>query len=199
MHPSDEAAQIAADKFVEWLRQRVIEDATGSAKVISETQPFGTFWLGRLASQDAVFADGMDSRGDRLDPCSIGLRFCPEGGPPWSFDVEIRAAVWKRDRDADHWKKCGPLTETISIVVEDIAVDAVFGEEPLRSALRIITGADSLSASKTPHRARYTLAAPTMLRIGLDALRALCKLANALPRPGPRWSSVAAGRPAMRA
>ncbi len=40
---------------------------------------------------------------------------------------------------------------------------------------------------------------PTMLTTGLRARRALCKLASPLPRPGPRWRSVAAGRPAMRA
>jgi hypothetical protein len=40
---------------------------------------------------------------------------------------------------------------------------------------------------------------PMMLTIGERARRALWRLASPLPRPGPRWSSVAAGRPAIRA
>ncbi len=39
---------------------------------------------------------------------------------------------------------------------------------------------------------------PTMLSSGLWARRALWRLARPFPRPGPRWSRVAAGRPAMR-
>src|SRR5688572_15555775 len=38
-----------------------------------------------------------------------------------------------------------------------------------------------------------------MLTTGVWALRALCRLASPLPRPGPRCSSTAAGRSAMRA
>ena len=39
---------------------------------------------------------------------------------------------------------------------------------------------------------------PTTFTIGVRARRALCRLAIPLPRPGPRCSRVAAGRPAMR-
>ena len=45
----------------------------------------------------------------------------------------------------------------------------------------------------------YVAWSPTMLTIGVRARRALCRLARPLPSPGPRCSSVAAGRPAMRA
>src|SRR5436190_21826805 len=38
-----------------------------------------------------------------------------------------------------------------------------------------------------------------MLTIGESARCALCRLARPLARPGPRWSSVLAGRPVMRA
>ena len=44
----------------------------------------------------------------------------------------------------------------------------------------------------------YVAWSPTMLTIGVRARRALCRLASPLPRPGPRCSSVAAGRPAIR-
>src|SRR5579862_1313423 len=38
-----------------------------------------------------------------------------------------------------------------------------------------------------------------MFTTGVRARRALCRLARPLPRPGPRWSKTAAGRPAIRA
>ena len=44
----------------------------------------------------------------------------------------------------------------------------------------------------------YVAWSPTMLTTGVWPLRALCRLARPLPRPGPRCSSVAAGRSAMR-
>ena len=40
---------------------------------------------------------------------------------------------------------------------------------------------------------------PTTLTSGAPPRRALCRLASPLARPGPRCSSVAAGRPAIRA
>jgi hypothetical protein len=40
---------------------------------------------------------------------------------------------------------------------------------------------------------------PTTSTIGVRARRALCRLARPFPMPGPRWSSVAAGRPVIRA
>src|SRR4051812_26951516 len=40
---------------------------------------------------------------------------------------------------------------------------------------------------------------PTTFTSGVRPRRALCRLASPLPRPGPRCSSVAAGRPAIRA
>ena len=44
----------------------------------------------------------------------------------------------------------------------------------------------------------YVAWSPTMLTTGVCPLRALCRFARPLPRPGPRCSSVAAGRSAMR-
>ena len=71
------------------------------------------------------------------------------------------------------------------------------------------TGAPSRTRWRRPRRCRTRAArrtacgttawSPTMLTIGVRARRALCRLARPLPRPGPRCSSVAAGRSAMRA
>jgi len=45
----------------------------------------------------------------------------------------------------------------------------------------------------------YVAWSPTMFTTGVWPLRALCRLARPLPRPGPRCSSTAAGLSAMRA
>ena len=44
-----------------------------------DVDPASTFWLGRLASEDHVFASQLGDRAERLDPCAIGLRVRPSG------------------------------------------------------------------------------------------------------------------------
>ena len=54
---------------------------------------------------------------------------------------------------------------------------------------------DSSGAS---YRLWYVAWSPTTASSGVRARRALCRLASPLARPGPRCSSAAAGRPAIR-
>src|ERR1039458_1253005 len=59
-------------------------------------EPKGRFWLGRLASEEAVIESGLGERGERLDPCAVGVRLKPSGNAPWTFVVEVGACVWMR-------------------------------------------------------------------------------------------------------
>ena len=75
-----------------------------------------------------------------------------------------------------------------------------------RCVPRVCTQPDTVRARarcRTPAGRRsgawYVACSPTMLTTGVRARRALCRLARPLARPGPRCSSVAAGRPAIRA
>ena len=44
----------AAPRFVEWLESQVIASARGDHEDTLEVEPSGRFWLGRLASEEAV-------------------------------------------------------------------------------------------------------------------------------------------------
>ena len=146
MTPSDVGAQRAAGKLVEWLRGRVIQDATGETSSVIETQPSGTFWLGRLAPEQAVFNGEADSRGDRLDPCSMGIRFLPVGDAPWIVNARIHCCAWLRDEDGRHWRKTPAIDVTLTIKIDSSESDVSFGEDKLRAALRHATGIECLSA-----------------------------------------------------
>jgi hypothetical protein len=146
MKSSDEVAQWAAEKFVEWLRLCVIQDATGEKIDVTETQPYGTFWLGRLASEEAVFAGEVEARGDRLDPCSIGLRFLPDGNSPWILSARVCLRSWMRDQDRARWRKSPLVDQEVTVRLDSADLEASFGEEQLRTALKGATGIDCLAA-----------------------------------------------------
>ena len=142
---SSEALNRATENLIEWLRKRVIEDATGEGRNSLETHPAGTFWLGRLASDRAIFANA-NSRGDRLDPCSIGIRFRPSESGPWTLSVRVRATPWRRDRQSRVWTKCPAIDEAVAVEVAAGHGEFSVGENKLRAALRSSTGIECLSA-----------------------------------------------------
>ncbi len=146
LNPSDPTAKQAAEKIVRWLKTSVVDDATGEKQFDIETQPAGTFWLGRLAPEDSVFGDGADSRGDRLDPCSMGIRFVARGSAPWSFRASVSARVWNKGRDDSRWRKTDAINVTIPVKVADAAAEFTTGEKELEQALELVTGTHGLKA-----------------------------------------------------
>ena len=70
------------------------------------------------------------------------------------------------------------------------------GPDPARHVARRRSRCRTAAARRTAGAVAWS---PTMLTTGTLARRALCRFASPLPRPGPRCSSVAAGRPAIRA
>jgi hypothetical protein len=142
--PFDEAC----DRFVTWLDRRVVAAGRGDGLERLEVAPSGTFWLGRLASEDEVRTDVSDDRSERLDPCAIGLRFRPAEAAPWSMTVTVRARAWVKDpKDGPHpdmpWWRTGPVEEKIPVVVG--ASGGKFGAKQLQAAFAAV-GAPGLSA-----------------------------------------------------
>lgn len=135
----------ACDAFVTWLDRRVVAAGRGDDLDRLEVEPSGTFWLGRLACEDEVKKGGGDERAERLDPCAIGIRFRPAGGPPWSMTVTVRARAWVKDPkdgpDPDRrWWRTGPVEEKIAVVVG--ADGGVFGAKQLRDAFSAVGAPD---------------------------------------------------------
>lgn len=137
----------AAARFVTWLEQQVVSEARGDGLEASPVDPTGRFWLGRLGPKD--FVTLPDSRGDRLEPCAIGARIRPIGGP-WKFQATVRCTVWSRDKAEEggqrwRWKKLRPLDLSLSAEVPEEPGEYIFGEEQLAAAF-VSIGAPGLSA-----------------------------------------------------
>lgn len=142
----------AAERFVYWLEKRVLIEARGDEETTSPVDPTGRFWLGRLGPKD--FVTRPDERGDRLEPCAIGLRLRPKERGPWRFTVAIKFCLWrrrKRERPPGEkglrwvYDKMPFITVQLPVEVAEHAGDQVFGEAMLTDALGTL-GASGLSA-----------------------------------------------------
>ena len=91
---TEENKYLAAERFVSWIQQKVLLEARGDNQKESSYDPLGRYWLGRLGPKD--FVTRQDERGDRLEPCAIGLRVRPESDGPWNFSVSVRFCLWIR-------------------------------------------------------------------------------------------------------
>lgn len=146
----------AAQRFVRWLEDEILANARGDREQTSPVDPTGRYWLGRLGPKD--FVTRSDERGDRLEPCAIGLRLRPAQAGPWAFTVSVRFCLWKRRRSTDEnglrWAyDKSPFVEVQTrVVVQEIPGDQIFGQSLLDEALNAL-GAAGLSASI---RARVT-------------------------------------------
>ncbi len=77
-----------------WIASKVVDDATGRTVTSLPIRPEGRFWLGTLAPEELQLRLDRGDRGERLDPCAVGLRVQPIGVGPWTFEIELRAALW---------------------------------------------------------------------------------------------------------
>lgn len=136
----------AAESFVGWLHERVMAASTGENVSQLELEPSGSFWLGRLAPEDAVVQRGLGERGERLDPCASGMRLLVHGDGAHAFSVLVRCRVWLR-KEKDLWLKSSPVDVSIKAVVPD-AVAGVFevGQAELTEALTHAAGTAGMSA-----------------------------------------------------
>lgn len=130
----------AAERFVSWLERRVLIEARGDDEQDSPVDPTGRFWLGRLGPKD--FVTRPDERGDRLEPCAIGLRLRPVSSGPWKFTVTVRFCLWRRhkrtsDSSGLRWafEKTSFIEVQVPVDVTNSTVDQIFGEALLKDAL----------------------------------------------------------------
>ncbi|WP_342640476.1 helicase-related protein [Rhodoligotrophos ferricapiens] len=109
----------AAERFVDWLADFVVADATGAKKSALEVDPCGLFWLGRLAPEEEIAESKLGERAERLEPCAVGMRLGPDAefGDMVSFDLRASFAVWRKE--GDRWIKSDPIdcTESVSILL----------------------------------------------------------------------------------
>lgn len=136
----------AAEAFVAWLDLKVTDAGRGSDVSSLAVDPDGVFWLGRLAPEAVVVDRGMGDRGERLDPCAMGIRFLVEGSPPWTCTATIRGCVWLRV-EKDHWVKSARFAVPVSIQIDDGRhADHEFGMVELATALSDAAATPGLTA-----------------------------------------------------
>ncbi|WP_343896598.1 helicase-related protein [Craurococcus roseus] len=137
----------AAERFVGWLEAEVLAAARGDRDSTSENDPSGKYFLGRLASEDAVANGGLGDRGERLEPCAIGLRLRPalSGAGPWHLRARVRCLAWLRV-DERAWRKSLPVDMAVDCLVGPGRGTWRFGEAELRDALRHATGTEAFTA-----------------------------------------------------
>lgn len=140
----DEPAKyLVAERFVGWLEKQILLEARGDLISDSQVDPEGRFWLGRLGPKD--FVTRPDERGDRLEPCAIGLRLKPKNSGPWSFNVRIRCVLWKRERSEakEHrwrWVKSEQVECSIDVSTTDAIGEEIFGSSEIADALSAAGG-----------------------------------------------------------
>lgn len=146
---TDESKYLAAERFVRWLEQKILLEARGDNKSTSPVDPTGRYWLGRLGPKD--FVTLPDERGDRLEPCAIGLRVRPKSAGPWAFTVKAKFCLWQRRRSAEDnglrwaYDKSQFVEVQLPVTVEAIAGDQIFGKTEFSTALAELS-AHGLSA-----------------------------------------------------
>jgi len=135
----------AAEKLVDWLEDRLLVAGRGDELTELDVEPAGKFWLGRLASEEAVIALGWGERGERIDPCAVGIRLKPVAAGPWSFHVHASARAWIQAKGGP-WTKTPAFTEAIAIDVDPAVGTTAFGTEVLECALAAVVGTSGLGA-----------------------------------------------------
>jgi Lhr-like helicase len=130
--------------LLDWLESRVIAAGRGDHESISDNDPSGRFWLGRLASEEKVADMASGDRGERLEPCAIGIRIQPAKSDPWRFEVRVLANCWLRQEGV--WKKSGGIDEIVPIEAADLPEAQSHGREALTRALELTAGMEGFSA-----------------------------------------------------
>jgi hypothetical protein len=145
--PGTQSFEGACGRFVEWLDGRVMAAGRGDEADRLDVEPSATFWLGRLASEEEVQGNPLGDRGERLDPCAIGMRLRPAAAAPWAVTAIVRLRAWINDgSDPERpWRRSDPVVLPVTVRMELGQSEGRGGGPDLATALSQV-GAPGLSA-----------------------------------------------------
>jgi hypothetical protein len=132
----------ACRRFVEWLDSTVIRAARGDDLMQLDVEPSGRLWLGRIAPEEAAVNRGMGDRGERLDPCAIGIVVLPSE-PSQSFVAKVHLRAWVREQKGA-WKKTALVTAEVKVRTTGVG-SATHGATEIASSMAAL-GVDGLRA-----------------------------------------------------
>lgn len=107
------------ERFVEWLLRRVVREARGDGMDSLDVRPSGRLWMGRLAPIATAQEKRLGERGERLDPCEVGVRVRPSALDGREIVCAARFVVWtpagRTGRRSTSWRK-SPVMEVRATV-----------------------------------------------------------------------------------
>lgn len=165
-----------AEKFVHWLLRRVVQDARGDAIDSLDVAPSGRFWLGRIAPEERTARSLFGERGERMDPCAVGIRVRPDEVDGRKVGVRVRAVGWARSPEDQHrWTKLAPIERTVTIAT------------PTQEGVVASAGqADIATAFKALGLPDHSAEVRAELEGGRDGLELVITLVNTTPDPDPK-------------
>lgn len=135
---SEDDVQDACERFVGWLEGRLLVAGRGDELDQLTVDPSGLFWLGRLAPELAVLELGLGERGERLDPCEVGLRIQPLQPAPWNFAVVVALRCWVRE-SGTKWIKSDQVRVKIPVSIRESSEQVyTCGEDGLAVAIQAV-------------------------------------------------------------
>jgi hypothetical protein len=127
----------AHTRFIDWLYKCIVRSARGDDIEDLLVEPSKSLWLGRLTPEAVAVERGMGERGERLDPCAIGVRVRPSGSIPLSFNIAVHARTWRKTEA--NWKKSDAISVMIPVTVSERG-ENTFGAEALAQAIKQVDG-----------------------------------------------------------
>jgi hypothetical protein len=147
-----EIAPEHAERFSAWLREEAITSARGDHQERLPVAPEGRFWLGRLAPEVKVQASRLGDRGERLEPCEVGIRVRPNSLDGRTIPCRVRMVAWRKlagasdDPDSDKWEKTNRVEVRLELhLPSEIGDISVAGRTEFAGALAGV-GGDGLAA-----------------------------------------------------
>ena len=137
----------AAERFVDWLADRVVDDATGATARELHVDPCGLFWLGRLAPEAEIADSKLGERAERLEPCAVGMRLAPQAGFGETVSMQLRCGFVIWERQSDRWSKSNRILVDFQVGVELELGKKTRLQDKIQSAIDAQYPSSSLSAS----------------------------------------------------
>lgn len=118
-----------SSKFITWLFDAVVAEGRGDLLDRLSVAPSGRLWLGRLAPEVVVQNGRLGERGERMEPCEVGIRLRPSAVDGRTVNCHASLVVWREhdgggEPDAPRWRKSDPVE-----VVADLITPTVVGDQ----------------------------------------------------------------------
>jgi len=138
----------AREKFVDWVAFRMTMAGRGDESSVLSVEPSGKYWLGRLQSGQSVAESDWGDRGERLEPCAVGIKVKPSLSGPWHLTMRASTRAWLWCKANKSWKKTEEAVISLPIdIPNSFGKPFRYGQDAFADALSKICGAKGLTAA----------------------------------------------------